>query len=187
MKQTRLFISLVCGLVAMHGLTACGPSGNKPNVELIQDMMESPADKAQESDDFFKETPSSNQMPPEHTQPVGFKPYRPGFDPALAKADKNPLAGSTSDEVLLTGQKYFETNCMVCHGQKADGQGSIVDKMPNKPPSLMSEKIRGWADGQIYQVISMGQGTMGSYASHIPQKYRWQVVNYIRHLQTVSK
>jgi hypothetical protein len=29
----------------------------------------------------------------------------------------------------------------------------------------------------------MGQGVMGPYASHIPQKYRWQVVNYIRHLQ----
>jgi len=28
---------------------------------------------------------------------------------------------------------------------------------------------------------------MGPYASHIPQKYRWQVVNYIRHLQQTDK
>lgn len=182
----KTMIYMIVCLLSLS-LISCGPSGNQPNVELIQDMMESPSAKAQEYDDFFKDDHSSARVPPEHTQPVGFKPYRPQFDPALAKADKNPLAGDMSDAVLLTGQKYFEINCMVCHGQKGDGLGTVAEKMPNKPPTLLSEKIRGWSDGQIYQVITMGQGTMGPYASHIPQKYRWQVVNYIRHLEATSQ
>lgn len=171
-------------LIALSLLTiSCGPSGNSPNVELIQDMMESPAVKAQEYDEFFADHAGGARVPPEHTVPVGFKRYAAGFDPALAKADKNPFAGSDEASVLTVGQKYYETNCMVCHGQSGDGHGTVSEKMPNKPPALISDKIKGWGDGQIYQVITMGQGTMGSYAAHIPQKYRWQVVNYIRHLQ----
>lgn len=187
MKNKMKALIYITVAISSLGLISCGPRGNEPNVEIIQDMMQSPADRAQEYDEFFKDDHSSSRVPPEHTAPVGFKPYRAQFDQALAKADKNPFAGNTSDAVLITGQKYFETSCMVCHGQKGDGHGSVSEKMPNKPPSVISDKIKGWADGQIYQVITMGQGTMGPYASHIPQKYRWQVVNYIRHLQTTSQ
>lgn len=177
---------LIVLMLAVLSLVACS-SKEQPNVEIIQDFMESPAVKAQEYDDFFADRAGGARVPPEHTVPVGFKPYKAGFNPEAAKADKNPFEGQMTDEVLLTGQKYFETNCMVCHGQSGDGMGSIVDKMPNKPPSLLTDKIRGWKDGQIYQVITMGQGTMGAYASHIPQQNRWQVVNYIRHLQKNNK
>ncbi len=175
--------TLIALIVLSMALISCGPSGNKPNVELIQDMMESPSVKAQEYEEFFKDDHAGSRVPPENTVPVGFKRYTPGFDPAMAKADKNPFAGSDEPQVLMTGQKFYETNCMVCHGMKGDGLGPVADKMPNKPPAVISDKIKGWSDGQIYQVITMGQGTMGAYASHIPQKYRWQVVNYIRHLQ----
>jgi mono/diheme cytochrome c family protein len=167
-------------------LVACSDP-SRPNIEVIQDMMESPSVKAQEYDEFFADKAGGARVPPENTVPVGFKPYRPGFNPELAKADKNPLEGQMVSEVLLTGQKYYETNCMVCHGQKGDGAGPIVDKMPNKPPSILTPKIRDWKDGQLYQVITMGQGTMGAYASHIPQQSRWQVVNYIRHLQKTNQ
>lgn len=177
MKTLR--ISLLGILIS--GLAACN-GGDKPNVELIQDMQESPAVRPQGHDEFFEDHAGA-RVPPANTVPVGFKAYRPGFDPALAKADKNPLSGDMSDAVLVTGQKFFETNCAVCHGTSGRGDGPVAAKMPNKPPSIVSDKIKGWADGQIYQVITMGQGTMGPYASHIPQAYRWQVVNYVRHLQ----
>jgi mono/diheme cytochrome c family protein len=176
-KMRNIFLITILSM----GFLACTKDKEQPNFELIQDMMESPAVRAQEYDD----TSDTNgpRTPPEHTQPVGFKPYAIEYNVDLAKADKNPYAGSQDPEVLLTGQKFFETNCMICHGHKGLGDGTVAAKMPNKPPPLVSDKIKGWADGQIYQVISMGQGTMGSYASHIPQAYRWQVVNYIRHLQ----
>jgi hypothetical protein len=78
---------------------------------------------------------------------------------------------------------------MVCHGQKGQGNpdSNVVKNMALKPPALMTDKIKGWTDGHIYHVITEGQGVMGPYASHIPQAYRWQVVNYIRFLQKETK
>lgn len=178
MKKLLLAFSLV-GAVFQVG---CGPSGNKPNIELIQDMMVTPALKAQEGDDTFADG-IGGRVPPAGTQPVGFTPYAFATNIDGARANKNPMSGDMTPELLITGQKYFETNCAVCHGHKLGGDGSVAAKYPLKIPPLNSDKIKGWTDGEIYHVITVGQGVMGPYASHIPQNVRWQVVNYIRHLQ----
>lgn len=172
-------------LLALLFLTACSAK-DKPNVELIQDMMETKALKAQRAEEFFPDGMGA-RVPPEHTQPVGFAPYKFAKDPEGAKANRNPLAGDMDETTLMTGQKFYETNCMVCHGMSLKGDGPVAAKMPLKPPALNSDKVKAWTDGQIYHVITVGQGVMGPYASHIPQQYRWQVVNYIRYLQKNEK
>ncbi len=178
--KLTLGATLMVGLVALPG---CGPRGNEPNIEILQDMMIQPAVKAQRQDDFFKNG-ISEQVPPEHTAPVGFTPYKFGYNADQAEKElKNPYAGQMTADVLNVGQKYFETNCMACHGMKGLGDGPVSLKMPIKVPALVSEKVTKWSDARIYHTISMGQGVMGSYASHIPQASRWQVVNYIRTLQ----
>lgn len=183
-----LMVAALGGALSL-GLTACGAKDNKTNVELIQDMMESPAVKAQEYDETSPHG-SGMRVPPEGTIPNNFTPYKfkGDVDGASTKL-QNPLAGSTDPEVLVVGQKYFETNCAVCHGQKAQGNpdSNVVKNMALKPPSLLSDKVRNWTDGHIYHVITEGQGVMGPYASHVPQAYRWQVVNYLRFLQKENK
>lgn len=181
--RTLKITATVVGLLALNFVLSGCSHKDEPNVEIIQDMMEQPAVKPQEYDDTFENKAGGAQVPPEHTVPVGFTPYAYAKNPEGAKNNKNPFAGNTSPEVLLTGQKYFETNCAVCHGHHLNSDTPVADKMPVKPPHLNSDKIKGWADGQIYHVITMGQGVMGPYASHIPQQFRWQVVNYIRYLQ----
>jgi len=182
--------TFLMGLAAVAALTVLPSCTDhaKPNVELIQDMMESPAIKAQEYDESSPNH-SGMRVPPEGTQPVGFIPYRYAKDIAGAAHNQNPFAGDMSEETLKVGLKYFQTNCAVCHGSHGEGgeKNPVGEKMALKPPQLTSAKINGWTDGQIYHVITMGQGVMGPYASHIPQKYRWQVVNYIRHLQKEAK
>lgn len=173
----------------LFAFAACGAKGDKPNVELIQDMMESPAVKAQEYD-ASSPNGSGMRVPPEGTIPNTFTPYKFKGDPEGAATKlQNPYAGSMEKDILIVGQKYFETNCAVCHGQKAQGnpESNVVKNMALKPPALLTEKVRGWSDGRIYHVITEGQGVMGPYASHIPQAYRWQVVNYIRFLQKETK
>lgn len=182
MKMLNIILIALLGM----SLAAC-QGGEKPNIELVQDMMESPALKAQESD---PDAPQGRAMrlPPEGTVPVGFKPYKYAKDIEAAARNTNPLAGNNSDEVLIVGQKYFAIHCAVCHGDKGDGQSLVAAKMPLKPPSVLSDKIRGWTDGQIYHVIHQGQGMMGPYASHIVKESdRWSVVNYIRHLQKETR
>jgi mono/diheme cytochrome c family protein len=55
-------------------------------------------------------------------------------------------------------------------------------QFPN-PPTLHSDKVRNWADANIYHVISNGQNVMPSYAKQISRDDRWAIVNYIRVLQ----
>jgi mono/diheme cytochrome c family protein len=185
--KNNILIALVAVSLGLPLLTGCTDHA-KPNVELIQDMMESPAIKPQEYDETSPNH-SGMRVPPAGTQPVGFVPYRYGNDLLAAAKNKNPLAGDYSEEVLKVGLKFYTTNCALCHGDKGEGgeKLSIAEKMALKPPGLYTEKIRGWTDGQIYHVITAGQGLMGPYASHIPQRYRWQVVNYIRALQKENK
>jgi mono/diheme cytochrome c family protein len=176
-----LFFILSAVLISLV-VSSCDKS--KPNIELIQDMMDSPSIKPQE---FDENSPlnSGMRVPPEGTQPVGFEPYRYAQDIAGAEKNKNPLAGNYSEETLKVGMKYYTIHCALCHG--ANGEGgkdlAIGQKMALVPPALTSEKINKWTDGQLYHVITAGQGVMGPYAAHIPQQYRWQVVNYVRHLQ----
>lgn len=185
MKTCRLVILSLSFLV----LSSCHLDKSKPNVELIQDMMETPAVKAQEYDESAPNHISA-RVPPEGTQPVGFTPYKYAKDYDGAVKQQNPLAGQMTEEVLKVGMRYYETHCALCHGFKGEGGltgNTIGDKMNQKPPVLVNDKIRGWTDGQLYHVITMGQGLMGPYASHIPQKYRWQVVQYIRYLEQEAK
>lgn len=176
----------IAGVGAALVLAACEGGPNKTNVEYIQDMMESPAIKAQEYD---AESPHHMGMrvPPDGTVPVGFKPYRYANDlPGAIKDLKSPLSGDDAS-VEWAGTKMYETNCAICHGHKGEGgeaSGSVVAGfMALKPPSLLSDKVRNMADGQIYHIITMGQGVMGPYAAHVPQKDRWQLVSHIRRLQ----
>lgn len=183
-------MTLVAGVVVISFTTSCSKDKSQPNVELIQDMMESPAIRAQEYDESSPNH-SGMRVPPEGTQPVGFTPYRYANDIAGAAKNQNPLGNDSSEAVLKVGLKYYSTNCAICHGEKGEGSAaansSVGTKMALQPPSLLSDKIRSWTDGQIYHVVTVGQGMMGPYASHIPQKYRWQVVNYIRSLQRDNK
>lgn len=183
----NILMVMAAATLVLSGLTSCSDS-SKPNVELIQDMMEMESIKPQEYDATSPNN-SGMRVPPEGTQPVGFVPYRYANDIDGAAKNKNPLAGDYSEAVLKTGLKYYTTNCMLCHGEQGEGadKSSVSEKMALKPPSLLTPKIVSWTDGQIYHVISVGQGVMGPYASHIPQKYRWQVVNYIRTLQKENK
>lgn len=182
MKKAQLIL-----IAFALGLSACGGKSSQTNIELIQDMMDQKAVKAQEYDDFFEDKAGGARVPPEHTKPVGFEHYKYASDYEGAKRNQNPFLGDMSPEVLMVGQRHYQVHCSVCHGEYLNGDGSIAPKFPLKIPALNSEKIRGWADGEIYHVITVGQGVMGSYRSHIPQDQRWQVVNYIRYLQKNEK
>lgn len=185
-----LFLRSTVVISAVLTLSACHFDKSKPNFDLIQDFMVSPALKAQA---YYEDGPnhSSVREPAKGTVPVGFV-SEPLDDLAVAEREmKNPMVGDFSKDVLLAGQKYYQVQCALCHGAKGEGgvesKSLIAEKMALKPPSLLSEKVLGWSDVHIYYVISKGQGLMGQYATHIPQKYRWQVVNYIRHLQKNNK
>ncbi len=176
---TLLVALTVAGLL----ITGCGPDGNKPNVEIIQDMMEQPALKAQDFHPYDREK-GSMLTPPEGTWPTNRTPYLYWNSPEEAgQKMKNPSSGSAESTKL--GKVHFENYCMVCHGQAGKGDGPVAEKWkPVVVPSLMTDKIRNYPDGRIFHIITAGQGLMGSYIHQVPdEKDRWAIVNYVRQLQ----
>ena len=163
---------------------SCGPKGNQPNIELIKDMMESPAIKVQEEDSFNNAQRAMGAAPP-RTVPVGFRPYPYKGQPEVAGQKlQNPLKSKFSPSILKEGKEYFRIYCQVCHGAKGAGDGSVSSKFPKGMiKSLLTPKVIAWPDGRIYHIISDGQGMMSSYAAQVPQPKRWALVQYIRFLQ----
>lgn len=169
-------------LAILVALTAC--KKDKPNIEPVQNMMVSPAYKAQ---DHNPDAVDGRAMlvPPEGTVAKNHLPYRYKNSPEDAKKYlKNPFVDK---DVLARGKDRYETYCSVCHGIAGDTKGTTVTEfMALKPPSLVSEKIKGWNDAEIYHIIAAGRGLMGSYASQIVSDDRWAIVNYVRELQKKS-
>ena len=99
---------------------------------------------------------------------------------APVMANANPLR--PTEDVLARGKVMFTTYCAVCHGPNGEGDGSIIPKFP-RPPSLQSDKIRNYKDGQIFHVITMGQNLMPTYALQVQVPDRWAIIHYIRAIQ----
>jgi len=176
--RRRLNCSLLI-VATVSLLTAC--ERKEPNIELIQDMMESPAIKAQDYDPTLPDQ-RANGLPPEGTIPRGFQPYTLTDSIDAERLLVNPVVGR--DDLMPRGQKLFQTYCAVCHGPTGHGNGPIIEKWIAPIPSLVSTKIRGWKDGGIYHLIAAGRGLMGSYATQVTNvEDRWLIVNYIRHMQ----
>jgi mono/diheme cytochrome c family protein len=97
--------------------------------------------------------------------------------PADAKAVKNPVKG------VGNAKKNIETNCVTCHGPNGKGDGAAAAALPPpKPADWTSPKVAAESDGEIFWKISNGRGAMPPW-KHLPDKDRWEIVNYIRTLQ----
>ncbi|HLP16440.1 MAG TPA: quinol:electron acceptor oxidoreductase subunit ActD [Bacteroidota bacterium] len=117
----------------------------------------------------------------EGTVARGFMPYPYHGNPdAAGKNLVNPLPASKG--VIEIGRTKFLTFCSPCHGNFARGDSRLRGQFPN-PPTLHSDKVRNWPDGNIYHVITEGQNIMPSYASQITRDERWAIVHYVRTLQ----
>ena len=153
-------------------LTGC--SHSEPNFIYMPDMVYSPALKFQKD---------GMRPPVAGTVPRGYSayPYRKEQGDAAGRELRNPFRAT--HEVLARGQQMYNTYCIVCHGPNGEGDGSIVPKFP-RPPSLQSDKVRGWGDGQIYHTITLGgPSNMPSYAAQISRGDRWAIIHYVRALQ----
>lgn len=129
-----------------------------------------------------------------HAQKSGMRQFAPAAIATTeavypAEALANPLASAeignpvpVTMESLQRGRDLYDTYCVVCHGERGLGNGYIVPRYP-KPPALTSSKIRGYADGQIYHIITNGQNTMPHYRGQLRPMERWAIVNYVRALQ----
>lgn len=95
---------------------------------------------------------------------------------------RNPVA--VDERSLANGQKLFQINCAVCHGERGDADSPMRRLNPGYgfAPSLLAATTVARTDGYLWGMMRNGRGLMAS-ANRIPEQSRWDVVNYIRGLQ----
>ena len=86
-------------------------------------------------------------------------------------------------EVLARGQQRYNIYCSPCHSEVGDGNGMIVQRGYQRPPSYHTERLRKAPIGHFFDVITHGYGKMPDYAAQVEPKDRWAIAAYIRALQ----
>lgn len=106
----------------------------------------------------------------------------PWVAPPEAKTVKNPQAAKKNDpKEIAEGKKIADTNCVSCHGASGKGDGPAAAALPVKPADWTSERVQKETDGELFWKISNGRGSMPPW-KHLPEKDRWELVNYLRSL-----
>src|SRR5260370_34174127 len=96
----------------------------------------------------------------------------------------NPL--EQSPENLANGKEQFTTYCAPCHGNSAQRNGPVAHILAKPPKNLISGTSKDLPDGYIYGAIRDGVLSMPPYAEEMPAEQRWQVVLYIRSMQSAA-
>lgn len=95
-----------------------------------------------------------------------------------------------SEEGLAQGKELYNIYCGICHGEKGDGLGYIVNeeenpnvKYPAAPANFIAGDLLGASNGRYYHAIMYGKNVMGAYKDKLSYEERWQVIHWIRSLQ----
>ena len=183
MRSARTLAALAALVVFAPGCDLGLPAGKTPHREgNFLDMNDQPKLKPQRKD-VFGARPTGMMEPQAGTVAKGDVPYPYAQNEAdRAGAElKYPLPASPA--VLAHGKFVYENVCIACHGPKGAGDGHVTQLFP-KPPSLMTQKVRDWPDGQLFHRPMRGQNSMPSHARQVDTKDIWSVVHYIRKMQS---
>jgi mono/diheme cytochrome c family protein len=104
-----------------------------------------------------------------------------GVDPESGK----PIARApipVDAGTLRHGRERFDIFCAPCHDRTGGGRGLVVQRGFHVPVELSGDRVRGLADGEIFQAMTKGVRNMPAYGSQIPEADRWAIVTYVRAL-----
>jgi len=186
MTNSALVIPVMLVILSAILLPGCSrerPS-EKPPIHLNPNMDNQPKYKAQAESDFFADG-ATMRTPVEGTVARGYLREDHEYFRAMDK-DGNFIQTapvSITTKLLKRGQERFDIYCSPCHSRLGDGTGVIIARGYVPPPTFHSERLRGIPDGEIFDVITNGIGTMPAYYHQIPVDDRWAITVYMRALQ----
>jgi mono/diheme cytochrome c family protein len=178
-----LFYKSIVLLLVAFSTTACF-NKTSPNYQYFPDMYFPVSYEAYGEYDVFVNQQEA-RLPVEGTIPRGWKPYEfensvEGYQMAKAQLT-NPLP--YTEKNLANGQQLYTIYCSVCHGDKGDGKGILVEREKILGVPRYDDIGRAITEGSIYHVMYNGLNTMGSYAVQTSIKERWQIDHYVMKLK----
>jgi mono/diheme cytochrome c family protein len=161
-----------------------GQPSEKPPIHLNPNMDDQNRYDPQEKSKFFADG-RVMRVPEEGTVARGElredDAYYRGTDTDGEFIPKIPI--KVDQALMARGQERYNIYCAPCHSRAGDGKGIVPKRGFLPPPSFHQDKIRDFADGYIYNVISNGVRNMPAYKKQIPVHDRWAIIAYVRALQ----
>jgi mono/diheme cytochrome c family protein len=139
-----------------------------------------------DSDIYYNRLPVAGTVSREEDLNFHFdlKPDSAGY--AQSASLKNPLdSGATVN--IKEAERLYLVNCAICHGDKLDGNGPLFKggdgPYTAAPKNFLDAEMTAMAPGTMFFSVTYGKGQMGSYASQLTPKQRWEVIAYIKSKQ----
>lgn len=203
---------ILTALVAALAITGC-KDPNSPGYEYMPDMYRSPAVEAYVDygqDPYYidgelvdeqrwqsSSTGLAARHPVEGTIPMNMGgdaaynfPYtypntNAGYEAAGAEL-KSPIP--MTEETVAAGKEHYVVFCQHCHGEKGAGDGGVVKNGGYPAPGAYNGPLKELPEGKIFHSLMFGKNlAMGSHASQLSRKERWEVVQYVKYLQNDEK
>lgn len=187
-SRTNIVLGLMLAAVVLLA-AAAQVDHSRPNYELLPAMKRSPASDAYAANDVFAngrtlQTPvagviARGELPlhyaatPEDAQRAGDELQNP-----FNHADAQWLEASVE-----RGARVYAVFCIACHGPSGAGDGPVAQRGFPPPPPLPTGKSAQMKDGQLFHILTYGQGSMAPMAAQLTRDRRWDVVNFVRSLQ----
>jgi hypothetical protein len=181
-----LMILLVLASLALAGCAESGQMAEQPRYDPL------------EASQFFRNGQSAQQLP-EGVVPFAQNRDQSVFsqeegermspnDPILTGVDEsgNPVSAfmlPVDLDLVNVGRERYAIFCTPCHGPAGEGNGVAVGFGVAKPPSLLDTNSRGLNSGELFRIITEGQGKMYPYGYRVKPGERWAIIAYIRALQ----
>jgi mono/diheme cytochrome c family protein len=187
-RSTIVFFGLAAMVIAVAG---CSDVKRTPGTVYMPDMANSRAYETYSTNPVFadgrtSQGPVAGTMKRGDDYPVHIEMDKVG-DTAnyfASRSLQNPIASLTAEKMKETERIYL-INCGICHGAKLDGNGPLWKDgdgpYPSKPATLVGDaKYEAMPEGQMFYSLTYGKNLMGSYASQLTAKQRWEVITYIK-------
>lgn len=190
-RSTIVFCGLAALLIAAIG---CSDVKRTPGKVYMPDMANSRAYETYSTNPVFadgrtSQGPVAGTVKRGDEYPVHIEMDKTGdtVNYFASRSLPNPFDSLDADQMKETERIYL-INCGICHGAKLDGNGPLWKDgdgpYPAKPAALVGDaKYELMPAGQMFYSITFGKNLMGSYASQLTAKQRWQVITYIKSKQ----
>lgn len=184
--MNRIHSIVVAILIVACGLVACnsGDIRRNPGKTYAPDMTYSRAYETYTANPNFADSQTSRQ-PVAGAIALGHE-----LPDHLMEGDTTAYKTYTTklrfaEAELKEGERLFNINCAICHGPNLDGQGPLYTsgKFAAMPANLKDAKYLHMPIGTMYAAVKYGKNAMGSYASQLDIKQRWQVLAYVKKVQ----
>ena len=173
-------------LITVIPLAGCvrGCTSSRPPIHLNPSMDDQPKVRPQAASTFFFNGAAMREPVPGTIPIGGLREDEPfftgkGADGQFIAAIPHPV----DDAVLERGRQRYTIYCQPCHDARGDGKGILFSRGSVPTASFHQEKILKYPDGQIFDVITNGQGLMAGYRWPIPPADRWAIIAYVRAMQ----